>query len=124
MTKQEFEAFEKELQDSGYRKYPAHNSADYAWYKSFGKSELERDRSNYKICFSVWEWLKNPNCSRSGGYFKYNPYDISSTIMVSRCIDERTDLEVYHTKDVEKIEQLAESFFKWVEENIEIKQST
>ena len=120
MTKQELEKFEQELQSRGYTKYSAHNNADYAWYKSFGKSKLEYERSNYQICFSVWEWIKKPNCSRSGGYFKYNLYDISPTIMVSRCVDERTDLEIYHTKDVEKIEQLAESFFKWVEENIKI----
>lgn len=122
MTKEELENFEKELQNRGYTKYSAPNNADYAWYKSFGISKLEGERSNYQICFSVWEWIKKTNCSRDGGYFKNNPYDVSPSIMVSRCVGERTDLEVYHTKDIEKIEQLAESFFKWVEDNIKIEQ--
>lgn len=117
MTKEELDKFEQELQNKGYKKYPANNSADYAWYKGFGKSELEEDSINYQIAFSVWDFSKYVDLDK---HFEKHPFGVSSYILVSRYIDERTDLEIHHTKDIDEIEKLAESFFKWVEDNVKI----
>lgn len=130
MTKQELETLELELSSKGYKKYPAYNDAKYAWFKSFGKSEYDEDRSNYQIAFSVWDFSKYADRDNR---FMENPYSVSPEVLVSRTIDERVDLALSSTMmtDFDKdrsyatnimvIEKIADSFFKWAEQNIEIK---
>lgn len=122
MTLQELQTFEERLQKMGYRKYPATmNNADYAWFKSFGKSKHEEDRSNYQIAFSVYDF--SPYADRDERIRK-NPYSCSPSILLSRCIDERVDFEISSVNidktDIEHIEKLAQSFYEWADKNIEL----
>ena len=123
MTQEEYNRFAEELQQRGYRKYPSPRlrKDDWAWFKSFGKSDYEEGRSNYQICFDVID------CSLYADrepYLKENPYGIEPLVLISRTIDERVDLHLSHTKvddqNIDEIERLAESFYNWVEKEIEV----
>ena len=127
MTKQELETFEKELSSRGYKQYPAHNSAKYTWFKSFGESKYDEDRSNYQIAFSVWDFSEY---AHRDNYLKENPYSVSPEVLVSRTIDERVDLALASTMvsdfikrenyatNITEVERLADSFLKWTENNV------
>lgn len=123
MTREEYNKFTKELENRGYRQYPPDNNADETWYKAFGKGNnpYDEDRSLYQIAFSIWYFGKY---SDRYEFFKKNPYSGHPTIMVSRTIDERVDLELGHVEgndDIERVEKLGESFMSWVNDNIRIK---
>lgn len=127
MTKKELEKFELELSSRGYRKYPSHNGAKYTWFKSFGKSEYEEDRGNYQIAFSVWDFSEY---AHRDNYLYENPYSVSPKVLVSRTVDERVDLALVssivsdftkkenYVTNITEVERLAESFFKWVKDNV------
>ena len=122
MTQKELDKFEKELKKKGYKQYPPYNRSDRCWFKSFGESKHEEDRSNYQIAFSVWNF--SPYADRDENLRK-NPYSVSVSILLSRYIDERVDVEVGSVNDVrykniDYIESLAESFYQWAEKNIEL----
>ena len=125
MTHEEYNRFVEELQQRGYRKYPSPryrlHREDYAWFKSFGESAYEEDRSNYQICFDVFDFSPYSNREPS---FRDNPYGIEPLVLISRTIDERVDLHLCYTKvddnNIDGIERLAESFYKWVEKEIKI----
>ena len=123
MTHEEYNKFCEDLKQRGYRKYPSPRGMkdDWGWFKSFGKSKHQLHRSNYQICFDVID------CSLYADrepYLKVNPYGIEPLVLISRTIDERVDLHLSHTKvddqNIDEIERLAESFFKWVEKEVEI----
>ena len=123
MTHEEYNKLVSELQRRGYRKYPSprFRKDDYAWFKSFGESKFEDNRSNYQVCFDVIDL--SPYADREPR-FKEAPYGIEPLILISRTIDERVDLHLSHIKvddnNITKIEQLAESFFNWIEKEIEV----
>ena len=123
MTHEEYDQFTEELQRRGYRKYPSlrFSKGDWAWYKSFGESAHEEDRSNYQVCFDVTDF--SPYADREP-FFRENPYGIMPLVLISRTIDERVDLHLSHTKvddqNIDEIERLAESFFKWIEKEVEV----
>lgn len=125
MTQEEYNRFAEELQRRGYRKYPSSRYSihreDYAWYKSFGESQFEEDRSNYQVCFDVFDF--SPYADREP-FLRDSPYSIEPQILISRTIDERVDLHLCHTKvddtNIDEIERLAESFFKWIEKEVEV----
>ena len=123
MTKQELQIFEDRLQEMGYRKYPATmNNADYAWFKSFGKSKHEEGRCNYQVAFSIWDF--SPYAERDTS-LKKNPYSASAAILLNRCINERVDVEISSVNDdryksIDYIERIAESFYNWAEKEIEL----
>ena len=123
MTHEEYNRFAEELQKRGYRKYPSprYGKDDYAWYKSFGESQFEEDRSNYQVCFDVTDF--SPYAYREP-YFHTEPYGIEPQILISRTIDERVDLHLCHTKvddqNIDEIERLAELFYKWAEKEVEV----
>lgn len=127
MKREEFEKFEMRLVENGYKKYSGHNSADFSYFKSFGRDEniYEEDRSLYQICFSVYDFSKY---ARRDKYLLENPIGIQVTLMVSRVISERIDLDITSDSvsdtDIERVEQLGESLFKWTEENIRIETKT
>ena len=123
MTHEEYKKLTAELQRRGYKKYPSprFRKDDYAWFKSFGESAHEEDRSNYQICFDVID------CSLYADrepYLKESPYGIEPLVLISRTINERIDLHLSYTKvddtNIDEIERLAESFFKWAEEEVEV----
>ena len=119
MTHEEYNRLAEELQRRGYKKYPCPRGRkdDYAWFKSFGKSKFEEDRRNYQVCFDVADFL-----SYTGREDKL--YGINSLVLISRTIDERVDLHLSHAKvkenNIAEIERLAESFYKWVEKEVEV----
>lgn len=123
MTREEYDKLVTELQRRGYRKYPSPRlrKDDYAWFKSFGESQFEEDRSNYQVCFDVFDF--SPYADREP-YLKENPYGIEPLVLISRTINERVDLHLSYTKvddtNIDEIERLAESFFKWAEKEVEV----
>ena len=123
MTQEEYNKFCEDLQSRGYRKYPSsrYGSDGYAWFKSFGRSKHQEDRSNYQICFDVIDF--SPYASRDS-FFRDNPYGITPQVLISRTIDERVDLHLSHIKvedqNIDEIERLAESFYKWIEKEVEV----
>ena len=123
MTHEEYNRFTEELQRRGYKKYPSPRlrKDDYAWYKSFGESAYEEDRSNYQVCFDVTDF--SPYAYREP-YFHTEPYGIEPLVLISRTVDERVDLHLSHTKvddqNIDEIERLAESFYRWAEKEVEI----
>lgn len=124
MTREEYESFCDHLQKRGYRKYPSprFKRGEFAWFKSFGESKFEEDRCNYQMCFDVFDFSEY---AYRDPHLKENPFSIEPQILVSRSIDERVDLNLsftgYEDTDIDKMESLGDSFFKWVEDNIEIK---
>jgi hypothetical protein len=123
MTKQELETFEERLKENGYKKYNGYKESDYTYYKSFGigNNKYDEYRSNYLIGFLVYDFSEY---AHRDDFLKDSPYSIHPIIMVSRVVDERVDLDVVldvNKDDIERVESLAESFFKWVEDNISIK---
>ena len=123
MTHEEYNRFTEELQQRGYRKYPSprFRKDDYAWFKSFGESQFEEDRSNYQVCFDVIDF--SPYADRVP-YLRENPYGIEPSVRISRTTNERVDLHLSHIKvedhNIDEIERLAESFYKWVEKEVEV----
>lgn len=121
MTQEEYDKLIKQLEGKGYRKYPSIREADYAYYKSFGKSEYEDGRSNYQVCFDCYDFGKYAD---RDPFFKREPWSVAPMILISREVNERVDLNLSSAsvkdKGIDYIEQLAESFYDWVEQNIEI----
>lgn len=121
MTQEEFDKFIKQLENKGYRKYPSISNADFAYFKGFGKSEYEEGRSNYQVCFDCYDFGKYADREP---FFKREPWSVAPMILISREVNERVDLNLSSAtlmdKGIEYIEQLAESFYKWVEQNIKI----
>lgn len=58
MTQEEYNKLCDELESRGYRQYPSITRADFAYIKGFGKSDYEEDRSNYQVCFDVYNFGK------------------------------------------------------------------
>lgn len=123
MTHEEYNRLAEELQQRGYRKYlsPRYGSDDYAWFKSFGESAYEEDRSNYQVCFYVINF--SPYADRELR-FRTDPYSIEPQVLISRTINERIDLLLSHIKvednNIDEVERLAESFYQWVEKEVEV----
>lgn len=121
MTRKDFNALADDLVARGYRKYPSIREADYAYYKSFGKSECEEGRSSYQICFDAYDFGKYADREP---FFEKEPWSVAPMILVSREVSERIDLLLSTAsvieRGIESIEHIGESFFKWVEQNIEI----
>ena len=125
MTYEEYNKFCNDLQSRGYRKYPSprYGSDGYAWFKSFGRSKHQEDRSNYQICFEVIDF--SPYADREP-YLRDNPYGIEPSVRLSRTTNERVDLHLCHCgledTEIDEYERLAKSFYQWASENIKIKQ--
>lgn len=123
MTHEEYNKFTEDLKQRGYRKYPSPRlrEGDYAWFKSFGESAYEEGRSNYQVCFDVVDF--SPYADREP-FLRDNPYGIEPSVRISRTTNERVDLHLSHTKvndaNIEEIERLAESFYKWAEKEVEV----
>lgn len=121
MARKDFNALADDLVARGYRKYPSISNADFAYFKSFGKSEYEDGRSNYQVCFDCYNFGKYADREP---FFKREPWSVAPMILISREVSERIDLHLSTAsvmeRGVEYIEQLAESFYNWVEQNIEV----
>lgn len=123
MTHKEYDKFTEELKRRGYRKYPSPRGEkdDWAWFNSFGKSEHQEGRSNYQVCFDVIDFSLYADREPR---FKVKPYGIEPLVLISRTVDERVDLHLSHIKvddqNIDEIERLAESFYKWIEKEVEV----
>ena len=115
MTKLELDKFEEKLESKGYKKHPSIHNADYAWYKGFHKGAYEENRSAYQVCFNIYDWTpfryRDPSLN--------DKYSAAALVLVSRTIDERLDLDISLSTNIDTIEKLAESFYQWVEQNVE-----
>lgn len=124
MTREEFKSFEEKLTAHGYRKYNGRlTNEDFYYCKGFGRGQNkhDEDRNNYQILFKVWDFSKYADRDKMCAI---DPMRIAPMIMVSRVIDERLDFSLYgetiNRTDINQIEILAESFFAWVEQNVEV----
>lgn len=123
MTHEEYNKFTEDLKQRGYRKYssPRGSKEDWAWFKSFGESKHQEDRSNYQVCFDVTDFSHYANREP---FLRENPYGIEPLVLISRTTDERVDLHLCYTKvddnDIDEIERLAESFYRWAEKEVEV----
>lgn len=123
MTQEEYNKLAEELQQRGYRKYPSSQfrGEDWAWFKSFGKSAHKEGRSNYQVCFDVVDF--SPYANRDP-FLRDSPYSIEPQILISRTVDERVDLHLSYTKvddnNIDEIERLAESFYRWAEKEVQV----
>lgn len=117
MTKEEIEKIEKRLEAKGYKKITqckAQEHDDYEWYKAFYDIVKDSDGDDekvpkYQIFFQFWDFTK---------YDAPFGWSISISIMPDSCIDNvgRRDLElsVDWASDIEKVEQVAESFYSFI----------
>ena len=115
MTKEELYKLEERLKERGYYRQVSINSADYAWMKNIGESKYEEGRCNYIIVFSIYDFtIYNHSAT--------NTHACVPSVMLSRTIDEMFHLHISTTycNDIDKVESLAESFFEWAEQNIEL----
>lgn len=110
MNKEEVTEFIIQLEKNRYKECSSHKTSDKTFYKTFGKSKYEEDRSNYQILYHLWDLSK---------YGSKYPLSLSAEIIVSRTVDERIDLHL-PCIEIKQVETLADSFFKWVEENIKL----
>ena len=123
MTHEEYNKLVEDLKQRGYRKYPSprFERDAYAWFKGFGKSKHQEDRSNYQICFDVFDFSEY---DKREPYFTQHPFGIEPMVLVSRSVDERVDLHLSHIKvddnNIDEIERLAESFYRWAEKEVEV----
>lgn len=122
MTREEFKSFEEKLIAHGYRKYNGEIiNEDFYYCKGFGKGQNKHDenRNNYQILFKIWDFSKYADIDKMCAV---DPIRIVPMVMVSRIIDERLDLHngAIEETDINRIETLAESFFTWVESNVEV----
>ena len=85
MTQEEYNKLCDELESRGYKQYPSITRADFAYFKGFGKSDYEEDRSNYQVCFDVYNFGKYADREP---YFRTKPYGIGSMVLVSRTANE------------------------------------
>ena len=99
MTQEEFDKFEEEIRERGYRKYPSANNADFAYFKGFGESEYEEDRSNYQVCFDCYDFGKYADREP---LFKREPWGVAPMILISREVNERVDLTLSSATLMEK----------------------
>jgi hypothetical protein len=123
MTREEYDNFCQTLKSRGYKKYtsPRYKRDEYAWYKSFGESKYEENRSNYQMCFDVYDYSEFAHRAK---HLADDPFSIEPQVKVSRSVYERIDLHLsftgYEETDIDALEDLAASFFNWVDSNIPI----
>ena len=123
MTREEYDNFCQTLKSRGYKKYPSphYKKDDYAWYKYFGESKYEENRSNYQMCFDVYDYSEFAHRAK---HLADDPFSIEPQVKVSRSVYERIDLHLsftgYEETDIDALEELAASFFNWVDSNCPI----
>ena len=123
MTREEYDNFCQTLKSRGYKKYPSphYKKDDYAWYKYFGESKYEENRSNYQMCFDVYDYSEFAHRDK---HLADDPFSIEPQVKVSRSVYERIDLHLsftgYEETDIDALEDLAVSFFNWVDSNCPI----
>lgn len=123
MTREEYDNFCQTLKSRGYKKYPTYHykKDDYAWYKSFGESKYEENRSNYQMCFDVYDYSE---FAHRAEYIAESPFSVEPQVKVSRSVYERIDLHLsftgYKNTDIDALENLGASFFNWVDSNCPI----
>ena len=119
MNKKQFDKFEKQLLNRGFKKYIQHwHKEDYIIGKSFhkGDNRWDEDRAGYQVILSIYDNTIHPE------YYDRMPKELRDHvgleihIDVSRTIDERMDFATNWEENtsIEEVERLAESFYKWV----------
>ncbi len=112
MTKRELDLLEEELTTKGYRRCTTEllgYNCSYYWYKPFGESPYEEDRSVYQLFFLIYDF--RPYRDRDP---QIKPFGCQALLLYSRSVEERVDVSLGHgVKSIDHIERFAQSFSDW-----------
>ena len=119
MNKEQFDKLASSLYDRGYKKYNQEwNHADYIVCKGFHKYNniWEENRYAYQIILSVYDYTLHKEWSYRLPESRKNYVGIEIHVDVSRTVHEIAELILSWDDNttIEKIEAIAESFYKWV----------
>lgn len=122
MTIEEILRLESLLEKRGYTKSSSKSlrltNEDHYWYKGFERNNnpYEEGRAQYQVFFAIWDFEKY---QRDAGW-SFQVY-----VEVSRTISELVKIvltSIDSNSTIEEVEQMAERFFKFVDENFSIGQ--
>ena len=122
MTIEEILRLESLLEKRGYRKSSSKGlrltNEDHYWYKGFGRKNnpYEEGRAQYQVFFAIWDFEK---------YQKDAGWSYQVYVEVSRTVSELVKIvltSIDSSSTIEEVEQMAEKFFKFVDENFSIGQ--
>ena len=119
MKAEQYIQLKNELDERGYRcqDYAISSDASHAFYKPFGKYSNPYDdegRSCYQVFYEVYDY--RPFAPRAA-----TDYGIEVRLAVSRTSNDRVDLILpYEGQPISYFENLADSFYEWVDKNIKI----
>lgn len=116
MTKEEYQQWEKEAIERGYRRYTTTSSTnDYSYFKTIGRDD---DGYKYMVEYRVWDWRKyidrDPNLAKK-------PYSLEVNIMPdSGKYDMRLDMLVGDPLvfGFDKIEEIAEGYYQFLKTSL------
>ena len=114
MTREQYIKFEKQLAESGYRKYDgAVVNENYYFCKGFQyATDAYGDRTPaYQVVYSVWDYTTYAQVPDS------HKFGVCARVILGTS-SSRTDLELTaDTFDIKDIETKAASFYEWVKAN-------
>ena len=118
-NKQDFEVFQQDLIDNGFRKYNGKlHSEDYYLAKTIHREEnADGDsRAVLQLFFSVYDFSIYPQI------YDITPIHLQAEIHVSRNIDERIDLLIDDDKfnSILELEEFALMFYGFINKTLEI----
>lgn len=117
MTEKEFNELVLELEKQGYKEktLQPYEREDFLYYKSFGESDYDMGRNNYVVLFLFYDWKGCPLPIDAN-------FGVDIRVVVSRVPDEHIVFSIpLGEQTLENIEQKAQSFFKWCENNVKPK---
>lgn len=119
MNKEQFEKFEKQLIERGYKKYNQHwHHEDYVLGKSFHRedNQWDEDRAGCQLLLSVYDNTLHPEFYDRIPEEQRNHVGIEIHVYVSRVIDERIELTTDWGCEttIEAAEDLAGKFYQFV----------
>lgn len=121
MVKDKFVKLEESLVKRGYKKYMQHwHHEDYVIGKGFHKNDnkFEEDRNAYQILLSIYDYSLRHEFNLSDEERKR--VGIQIYVDVSRTSSESFEMTFSwdDDTDIEKIEEIAESFYQFISDNV------
>jgi hypothetical protein len=112
MTTEEYQKWEKEAIERGYKKYSTTSSSnDYSYFKTIGK---KGDDYKYMIEWRVWDWRKYIDRDPS---VKDSPYSLEVNILPNSCkYDMRLDMLIGEPLvfGFDRIEEIADRYYQFI----------
>ena len=117
MTPQEYEKLAEALRENGYKKYEGFlSNEDFYWCKGFLHQEDEDGdkRSSYQVLYLIWDMRKYKNIPEN------SHFGVQMQVLISE--NRRTDLVRCHETgdNIKKNETIAQSFYEWAKNNLEL----